>query len=269
MAGNFAQINGARLYYEVAGAGQPLVMVHAGIANSQMWDAQFESFAQHYRVIRYDMRGYGQTLPVAGEYSNRADLAALLDLLGVERALLMGCSKGGGVCMDFALEHPERAAALIMVGSGPGGFDFDEPPPPQWDELVAAFKAGDLERTCELEMQVWVDGQGRAAEQVNPAVRRKVYEMNLLALQYEKLGLGTELPTLDPPAARRMSDLTLPVLVVVGDHDTAYVRAAADFMVANLPNARRLTITDAAHVPNMEHPNIFNAGVLDFLKSIA
>jgi 3-oxoadipate enol-lactonase len=117
----FADINGAKIYYEVAGEGQPFLMVHAGIANKSMWDEQFEFFAQKYKVIRYDMRGYGQSLPVADDYQRHEDIRGLLDFLKIDHAYLMGCSMGGGACMNFALEYPQRADALIMVGSGPGG----------------------------------------------------------------------------------------------------------------------------------------------------
>jgi pimeloyl-ACP methyl ester carboxylesterase len=259
-----ADINGAKMYYEVAGSGHPLIMVHAGIAHSGMWDDQFAFFAEHYQVIRFDMRGFGQTVPVEGEFSNREDLHALLKHLRVERAYLMGCSKGGGVCMDFALEHPEMATALIMVGSGPGGFEFETEPPKQRDEIIKTFEAGDLERTSELETQVWVDGQGRTPDQVNPAVRRKVFEMNLMALKYEKMGLGKEKP-LDPPAVQRIQELKLPTLIVYGDLDTPYIVAAADFMARHIAGAKKALMPGTAHVPNMERPAEFNQQVLAFL----
>lgn len=263
----FADINGARMYYEVAGSGHPLVMVHAGIAHSRMWDDQFAFFAEGYRVIRFDMRGFGKTVPVEGEFASRIDLYSLLKLLDVERAYLMGCSKGGGVCMDFTLEHPEMAAALIMVGSRPGGFEYETEPPKQRDEIARTFEAGDLERTSELETQVWVDGRGRTPDQVNPAVRRKVYEMNLVALQYEKWGLGTE-KSLDPPAARRIDELKLPALIVYGDLDRPYTIAAADFMATHIAGAKKVLMPGTAHVPNMEHPAQFNQHVLNFLQEL-
>lgn len=125
----FAAINGANLYYEVAGSGHPLVLVHAGIADNRMWDDQFSAFANQYRVIRFDQRGYGQSPPMEGEFARHNDLYELLKFLKVERAYLIGCSMGGRVCLDFALEHPDIAAALIMVGSGPSGFDFKTAPP--------------------------------------------------------------------------------------------------------------------------------------------
>src|SRR5258708_24662778 len=100
----YADINGAKIYYEVAGEGFPVVFVHAGVADRRMWDGQFPVFAKQFRVIRFDMRGYGNTEPVAAEYNNAADLYGLLRFLNVNGAFLGGCSLGGGTDMYFALD---------------------------------------------------------------------------------------------------------------------------------------------------------------------
>jgi 3-oxoadipate enol-lactonase len=263
----FAEINGAKLYYEVAGEGHPLVMVHAGIANKSMWDDQFDFFAQQYKVVRYDMRGFGQSLPVGDDFQRHEDIRGLLDFLKIDRAYLMGCSMGGGGCMNFVLDYPDRADALIMVGSGPGGFSYEEQPPsPLPEQIEAAYDKGDLEHTSELEVQLWVDGRGRTPDQVNPAVRKKVYEMNLIALQQEHL-LGKDIPP-TTPAAKRIAELHLPVLIIVGDLDREYTVKAADFMEANIPGARKIVMHGTAHVPNMEFPKEFNAYVQEFLDSV-
>jgi len=263
----FADINGARIYYEVAGEGQPFLMVHAGIADKSMWDDQFDFFAQNYRVVRYDMRGFGQSPPVASDYQRHEDIRALLDFLDIDHAYLMGCSMGGGACMNFALEYPDRADALMMVGSAPVGFSYDDwSPSPLDEEMEAAYKRGDLERVNELSMQVFVDGKGRTPDQVNPALRKKVYDMNRVALRNEKL-LGKDVP-LPTSAAQRISELRLPVLIVIGELDEEYIARAADFMAANIPGARKVVMPGTAHLPNMEFPKEFNAHVQAFLDSL-
>jgi pimeloyl-ACP methyl ester carboxylesterase len=160
----FAEVNGARLYYEIMGDGEPLILVHAGIADGRMWEGQLGAFARRYRVIRYDMRGYGRSAMVEGPFSHREDLRALLDSLGIERAFLVGCSMGGGTIIDITLEHPGRARALVLVGSAVSGFEDGDDPPEQWEELVAADEAGDLGRVSELEVQMWVDGPYRSPD---------------------------------------------------------------------------------------------------------
>src|SRR5437868_14453827 len=110
----FAHSGNAQIYYETAGAGQPLIMIHAGVADSRQWNNEFAFFAQRMRVVRYDLRGYGKSLPVDGEFSNMGDLLALLAHLQIDQpAVIMGCSMGGGLALDVALAHPSRERALI------------------------------------------------------------------------------------------------------------------------------------------------------------
>ena len=169
---------------------------------------------------------------------------------------------GGGAVLDFALENPGRVGALVLVGAAVGGFEFDEEAPEEWDELVAADEAGDLERVSELEVRMWVDGPRRGPDVVDPAVRDLVREMNLIALENEALQLGEEAEP-EIPAASRLSQIQAPTLVLVGDEDRPRTLAAADLLERELPNARKTVMTGTAHLPNMERPEEFNRLVLD------
>jgi 3-oxoadipate enol-lactonase len=260
----FAEVNGASLYYESLGQGEPVVLLHAGIADGRMWDEQFGTFAEGYRVVRYDRRGFGRSAMVDGTYSHHDDLRGVLDHLGIEHASFVGCSMGGGAAIDFALGHPERARALVLVGSAVSGVESDEPPPEEWNELVEVDAAGDLERVSELEVRIWVDGLHRSPGEVDPAVRDLVREMNLIALKNEDSGLGEEHP-LDPPAANRLAEIPIPTLVVVGGLDRPEIVARADLLQRSIPHTRKVVINDTAHLPNMEHPVEFNRIVLEFL----
>jgi pimeloyl-ACP methyl ester carboxylesterase len=261
-----APINGAHLYYELAGEGPPFVMIHAGVADSRQWNNEFAHFAQSYRVLRYDLRGYGKSEPVDGEFSHLQDLTALLDYLHLNQPLtLMGCSMGGGLAMNFALTHPSRLKALIMVGSGPSGLELDVPTPAKFAAAEAAFNAGDLDQVAEIETQIWFDGEGRTPAQVNPAMRQLLFEMDRLALAHEVKELGKRLPDTAVPAAGRLGELHVPVLIIVGAHDTPYMRAAADYMLEHPPSAQKVLIEDAAHLPNMDQPAEFAQIVTRFL----
>jgi pimeloyl-ACP methyl ester carboxylesterase len=145
----FAQLNGTQIHYEIAGAGLPLVLVHAGIADSRMWDEQFGVLADAFTVVRYDMRGFGQSPMVAGPYAHHHDLAALLQYLNISRTALLGCSMGGKTVIDFTLEFPDRVTALMPVAASVSGFVFEGSHPPQWDALNAAYDQGDLAQTSE------------------------------------------------------------------------------------------------------------------------
>ncbi len=269
----FASLNGAQIYYETAGEGQPFVMIHAGVADSRQWQNEFEYFAARFRVVRYDMRGYGKSEPVAGDFSHLRDLNALLAYLHIEAPLvLMGCSMGGGIAMDFALTNPTRARALIMVGSGPSGLALDVPKPAGADEveaaIEAAFKAGDLDRVAEIETQIWFDGIGRTPAQVNQAMRKLAYAMNRIVLAHASKNLGKRLPDAEIPAAKRLDVLHVPVLTIVGEHDLPYLLAAADHMKEHIPSARKVLMQDAAHLPNMDHPQSFRGVVEKFLSDV-
>jgi pimeloyl-ACP methyl ester carboxylesterase len=261
-----AAINDALIYYEVAGAGQPFVMIHAGVADHRQWNNEFAHFAHRYRVLRYDMRGYGKSEPVDGEFSHLQDLTGLLDHLHLEQPLiLMGCSMGGGLAMDFALTFPSKVKALVMVDAGPTGLKLDVPEPAGFEEAEKAYNAGDLDRVAEIETQIWFDGMGRTPGQVIQAMRQLAYEMNRNALSHAAKRLGKRLPDTPIPAVGRLSKLDMPVLVIVGANDIPYILAAADYMAAQIPSAQKVIIQDAAHLPNMDHPAEFQRMVGSFL----
>jgi len=242
-------------------------MIHAGVADNRQWNNEFAHFTKHFRVLRYDLRGYGKSEPVDGEFSHLQDLTALLEYLHLDGPfILMGCSMGGGLAMDFALSQSSRVKALVMVDAGPSGLELDVPTPAKFEEAEKAYNAGDLDRLAELETQIWFDGMGRTPAQVNQPMRRLAYEMNRNALSLEAKRLGKRLPDTEIPAAERLSELDMPVLVIVGAHDTPYMLAAADYMVEKIPSARKVIIEDAAHLPNMDRPDQFQSIITKFLK---
>lgn len=265
-------VGGAELYYERAGRGPAVVLLHAGIADLRMWDEQVGALADRFTVLRYDARGFGRTRATAGAFSNRDDLARLLDGLGVDRAALVGCSRGGMIALDFALERPERVAALGWVCSGVGGFQqpdeaFDPRELELMAEMEAAEAAGDMERVAALDVRVWVDGplqpEGRAPE----GVRRRVYEMALGNYRGAMVdGLAPQ--PLAPPAAGRLGELRAPVLAVVGGLDLSETAAAAALLAREAADVRVLRYPDAAHLPSMEQPARFNHDLREFLESL-
>lgn len=264
----YADINGARLYYEVAGQGHPLALLHFGLGDSRFWDDQFPVFAQRYRVLRYDQRGFGRSSMPASEYSFRDDLAAMLRHFEMPSAYVVGCSMGGGLAIDFTLEHPEMVDALIPVAPGLSGFEWSDEDAKVFQEIEAAVKAGDLDRANELELRLWVDGPRRTPDQVSPAVREKVREMNaILFRRHAEMEAATS-RQLDPPAAGRLGEIHVPTLLIIGDEDVHDLQRAADFIVEHIPGARKAVMHNVAHAPNMEQPEEFNRIALDFLAGL-
>lgn len=265
----FAEVNGASLYYEIAGSGPAVAMLHFGLGDSRFWDDQFDVFAQRYTVVRYDYRGFGKSSMPPGEYSQRADLHALLDFLGIDKVALVGISMGAGLTIDYALEHPDRVTAIAPVAGGPPPGEPTEEDKADvarfFGPIQAAEEAGDLERANDLEVHLWVDGPNRTPEQVPSAVREKVREMNLASfMRQDEFKQGKPLP-LDPPAGHRLGEIRVPTLVIVGDEDLAGLIRIVDFVAANIPGAQKIVMHGTAHAPNMEKSEEFNRLVLDFL----
>ena len=263
----YVDVNGGRLYYEAAGSGQPVVLAHAGFVDSRMWDDQWKNFAQSFRVIRFDLRGFGKSDPATGPVSRRDDLYQLLRHLGVDRAALVGVSMSGENALDLALEHPELVSALVLVSATPSGFEMQGEPPAVLLQMMAAMQQGDLASASELQTQLWVDGPARQPAQVDPNVRLKTAEMNMIALKNQTWGTADAQPLnpLNPPATQRLGEIIVPTLIVVGALDHPEILRAADVMAAAIPGAEKAVIEGAAHLPNMERPDEFNQTVRNFL----
>ena len=259
-----ADVNGARLWYELAGDGPPLALLHAGIADARMWDAQVEHFARRFRVLRYDARGYGRSDFPAGPFARHDDLHGLLRHLGIERVALVGCSMGGATAIDFALTHPEMVTALVLVAPGLGGYQWSEAMQAFDAEEEAALERGDLEAAIEMNVCFWVDGPRRTPEQVDPAVRESVRAM----MRDASTSTDGRPVRLDPPAIDRLDEIAASTLVIAGEEDVADMAAVADALVAGIAGARRVTLPGAAHLPNMERPEAFNRAVMDFLPAL-
>jgi 3-oxoadipate enol-lactonase len=262
-----AAINGTTLHYQALGRGRPVVLIHAGIANLHMWDEQMLALAGSYRPIRYDIRGWGESLDAPGEYSDHADLRALLQHLGESEAILVGLSFGGKVALDFALSYPELTTALVLVGSAVGGYEFVAAD--IGDELAAfeaAYERGDKAAAAELEAQIWVDGPQRTSDQVDPTFRAQALALIRHTLELPD-GPGQRQEP-DPPAIERLAEVDVPVLVLRGEYDTMDIQALARLLTDNIPGATQKVIPDTAHLPNMERPAVFNRLLLDFLNGL-
>ncbi len=270
MKTGFLDVNGAQIWYEEMGEGKAVTFVHAGIANARMWDTQMQPFAEKYRVIRFDMRGFGQSELPAGPGSLSDDIRGVLDALGVEKSALVGCSMGGSASLDFALKHPDRVAALVLVGTGMSGQPDEVDPDEELfrERMEAAEKSGDVDALNELEMQLWVDGPTRKPEQVAPGVREAVTEMNRINVQRMSEWEHFEPMPLDPPAAKRLGEVHAPTLLIVGSGDISGVQKTIDTLASNISGARKVVMEGLAHVPNMERPEEFNSTILEFLAPI-
>jgi 3-oxoadipate enol-lactonase len=253
----------------VAGDGPPVVLIHAGICDSRMWEPQWAAFASEHRTVRLDLRGFGRSELTPGPFANARDVATLLGELGVERAALVGASYGGQVAMELAVARPDLVEALVLAGASLPGHDWSAPVRAVFAEEEAAVERGDLDAAVEAMLRLWVDGHGRPPEAVDPEVRERVRVMQRRALElqlpvYQDPEKDEE-EELEPGWADRLGAIWAPALVLVGDHDVADAHQLADRLARELPRATSGTVAGAAHLPSMERPADFNQRALAFL----
>jgi pimeloyl-ACP methyl ester carboxylesterase len=261
--------DGAYLEYEIEGSGPTVTLIHPGLWDMRTWDREFRTLVDvGYRVLRYDVRGYGRSSrPEPGRpYSHVRDLRALLDASEVTQTALVGCSMGGGLELDLALEHPERVWALVAVATALGGFEATEEEE-EWDAQVygpvqAAVQAGDLERARDLELETWAPlGTG---DEAGARIRQIAFD-NIHELEMDE----SARETLDPPAAHRLAELDVPTLILDAEHDPPYQHRIADFLAREIMGSRKVVVEGADHVVNMRQPEHFEELVLGFLAEAA
>ncbi|MDQ2910477.1 MAG: alpha/beta fold hydrolase [Actinomycetota bacterium] len=233
-----------------------------------MWDPQWETFPRSHRVLRYDLRGFGRSPIEPGRYSNARDLLDLLERHRLERVSLVGVSMGGRVAIEAALARPELVEALVLVGSGLPGHDWSEEMKAAWEEEEAALERGDLDEAVEVSMRTWVDGPRRSPQDVDPAFRARVAEMQRRAyeLQLPVEGAAEE-ELLVGDVADRLNEIRARTLVLAGEVDVPDIHAIADRLAREIPGARRASIADSAHVPSLERPREFDGIVLPFIEA--
>jgi 3-oxoadipate enol-lactonase len=263
-----AEVNGAKLYYEMLGTGHPLVLIHAESLDRRMWEDQFTAFAERYQVIRYDLPGYGKSQKVAERRLGADTLLGLLKYLEIEKAYLLGSSGGGAIALDFTLDHPCAVDALILAAPGLGGYmpvNFVEflqhhisPLLPVWQEAV---QTRDISRLVDLMMK------DSSVASVHGAVRERL--QNILMenahafLDPPMLGIRR-----DPAASQGLPEIRAATLVIVGGQDSSDAQEIANLLEMGVPSARKVVIPGAYHMVNMEQPEEFNRVVLDFLSQV-
>jgi pimeloyl-ACP methyl ester carboxylesterase len=264
----YATSGAANLYFETAGNGPALVFLHAGVADSRMWEPQFDAFASKHLVVRYDHRSFGRSSMPEGPYALRDDLLSVLRHLGIAEATLVGCSMGGATAIDFTLEHPEMVNALALVGTGVSGLNdssqLSDDTLKHWKEYLSAVRDGDVERAREIDAKYWIDGPSREASRVDPAYRERARQLHRENFSMQRF--ATPEQPIKPAAIDRLGEIKVPTLVVVGDEDEPDLVKLADRLSKEIPNARKVLIENAAHLPSLEHPELFNQILGEFLN---
>ena len=246
--------DGVELYYEVHGSGPALLLTHGYSATSQMWRGQIEVLALRYTVIVWDMRGHGQSdypqeLSAYSEAHTLADMAALLDAAGVERAIVGGLSLGGYMSLAFHSLHPQRVRALLIIDTGPG---FKK------DEARQVWNANAYQRADSLAMH------GLSLLESGSAERALAVHRSADGLAKAARGMLTQHTS---RVIESLPTIAVPTLVIVGADDVPFI-AAAEYMAGKIPGATKVVIPNAGHAANLDQPATFNAALLEFLERL-
>lgn len=261
------ELGGAVIAGVEAGDGFPVIFLHAGVCDHRMWLGQIEAVADAgFHAIAYDRRGYGETTSVDEGFSHLEDLEAVLDALDIHAAILVGCSMGGGLAIDFALTHPGRTVGLVLVGTSITGASSFVAEAEQGIVMAEedAEERGDLDMLNKVQAHAWLDGPRSANGRVWGAARELFFEMNGKILRHPPLNREEA----RPPAIDRLDAITAPSLLICGDLDFNYILQRHEDASEALGNAFAVVLEGTAHLPNLERPDLFNPLLLEFLGAV-
>lgn len=255
------------LAWDGHGDGAPVLLLHAGVADRRMWEPVLPALAASYRVLRCDLRGYGDSPQPTGDWFDHEDVLGVLDAAGVERVAVVGASNGGRVAADLAVEAADRVAALVLVGAALPGAPVPDDLADAWEEEERLIAEGDVEGAVEVNLRLWVDGTGRDGPPVDPALREQLasWFRDVLSREAAERDAEGEPQGVEPPLAERLGDIAAPTLVVVGAHDHPRFRLIAQRYVERISGARLAVVDDAAHLVSVERPAELTHLVRDFL----
>jgi 3-oxoadipate enol-lactonase len=256
---DYLAVENGRIFYEVFGEGFPIVFIHDGIAHREVWDDQVLDLYPDYRVIRYDRRGYGKSDEPTQPYSNIADLHALVEHLKLDRAVFVGSSAGGGLAINYALAHPERVEALVLVGAVVDGLGVS------FHFMKRGYENFSLDPEKSLEN--WLNDVYAIAPGNDDARARLE---GLLRANPQDLSRAKSQLAQDPetPALPRLGEIRVPTLIVTADKDIPDVHAHAGAIEAGITVSRRIVLEDAGHLVYLERPAAFNDALREFFSLI-
>lgn len=246
------------LSHDVAGDGPAVVLLHSGVCDRRMWDAQWPALvAAGYRVVRCDFRGFGRTPVTDRSYINAIDVAELLDGLGIERAALVGASYGGEVALEVSALRPDLVSALTLVCSALPGHVPSAELVDLGEREDALLEAGDIAAAVELMVDTWL------GPEADDAAREAVRRMQGLAFEVQ-LAAPTEFESVGPEVD--LAAVRAPTLALSGAHDLPDFRQIAERLPRLLPDARHVELPWAGHLPSMERPSAFTDVLVAYLR---
>lgn len=261
----FIKVESGKLYYEIAGAGDNIILIHDGLVHHEVWDAQFVFFSQNYSVIRYDRRGYGKSPISDTAFSSEEDLYKVFLQLKIESAILFGISAGGALAIDFTLKYPKKVRAMVLAGAVVSGY----PITPYTFSRGGRINLNDIINDQEKMIQYfgWDDpyevypGNIKAKERLLELLKKYPENVDLISKRkFEKKP--------EREAFGNLAEIKVPVLILTGEFDIPDVHAHAGVIEAGIENSKRAIVMKSGHLIPLEQPEIFNELSLEFLKKL-
>jgi 3-oxoadipate enol-lactonase len=246
VAETMVAVDGGEVWADDSGGdGSPLVLLHPGVGDSRIWDPVRPALTGSWRVIRYDARGYGRSPAPKAEFSLLADLIAVLDHYGVDRAAIVGCSQGGGSALGLAVAQPARVSALILLCPGIPGYPWPEDPEDELDaEYERAIEAGDVDALAGLLLRIWgaAGPTPEVMEQLRSAARAEI--------------ASGDLQQQDPPVFDRLGEISVPTSLLVGDADYPPLVEADRQAAARITGCELTVVPGMDHLPPLREPDL-------------
>jgi len=260
--GDYLELEGSKIYYEEGGSGPVIVLLHDGLIHAIAWDGLWDSLCASHRVIRYDRRGYGRSGAPTKPFSSTDDLFKLLSHLDVQHAIVVGSSSGGGLAIDFALEHPKMVDGLFLIGPVLHGMRDTAYFQERGNKNNEPMQRGDLKAVAEN----WSKDKFLIASGHEEA-RKKIY--NALAANPQNLQYNNKLETkLTPSAATRLREIKAPAFIQVGEADIADVHAYVGAINNGIRESVRSVVKDAGHFVQLEKPEEVLAKLTRFAQRV-
>ena len=269
----YAEVNKTKLYYEIAGKGEPLVLIHGSFGDRRFWDLQFKKLSKKYKVIRYDIRGYGRSaLPDSTEaYRDCDDLKALMHFLGMTKAHICGLSLGSIIAVDLALAYPDKCSSLILCGPRVTGDATDEYKTANSDSIrVVIARTTEIAKTKgakEATDYLWKGDHAMGKTVVMNATRKSLIKMGYEYSWWRYLHTSKRAQAF-PMAIKKLNDIKIPILIVTAEFDLGLCKEVAAIITKEIPGAKLISINGAGHIMNMDKPEEFNKVVGEFLDKL-
>lgn len=267
---------GHKLYSEVQGSGDPVVLIHGLTLDLREWDAQVDALAEKYQVIRYDVVGHGRSSGMSsalpdGSVRDWDHVRDLLDELGVDKAHVVGLSMGGEIALNFALEYPERVQTLTPMDARLPGYDL--PSDSGLGQRFNTYVNASGSQGVQAALPLWAADPLFAPAMANPDVRPKLKE--IVVEGHGALGAGArfqwpnllKVAALAPSTMSRLGEIDIPTMVMIDELDLIDFQIQADIIDRDIPNSTKLVVPGAGHMSDLEQPAFVNAALLDFFAA--